>query len=118
MRSSDWSSDVCSSDRRVVNRRDLLLNGKALGITSLIVWVKGSNTPRQYIVRVQLPKDPLKASVPDPELRNAVVDPGRGVEGKLDGKSVVEGKSVSVRVDLGGRSIIKKKKQKRIEERN
>src|SRR3546814_11770336 len=35
------------------------------------------------IVRVQRPKDPLKASVPDPELRNAVVDPGRGVEGKL-----------------------------------
>src|SRR3546814_14240138 len=28
-----------------------------------------------------------------------------------DRKSVVEGKSVSVRVDLGGRSIIKKKKE-------
>src|SRR3546814_9936322 len=43
-----------TADVSVVNRRDLLLNGKALGITSLIVWVKGSNTPRQYIVRVQL----------------------------------------------------------------
>src|SRR3546814_20720273 len=30
----------------------------------------------------------------------------------LDRKSVVEGKSVSVRVDLGGRRIIKKKKTK------
>src|SRR3546814_16335403 len=30
----------------------------------------------------------------------------------VDRKSVVEGKSVSVRVDLGGRRIIKKKKQK------
>src|SRR3546814_10431186 len=40
-----------TADVSVVNRRDLLLNGKALGITSLIVWVKGSNTPRQYIVR-------------------------------------------------------------------
>src|SRR3546814_11276879 len=29
----------------------------------------------------------------------------------VDRKSVVEGKSVSVRVDLGGRRIIKKKKQ-------
>src|SRR3546814_16997576 len=29
----------------------------------------------------------------------------------IDRKSVVEGKSVSVRVDLGGRRIIKKKKQ-------
>lgn len=72
-----------TADVSVVNRRDLLLDGKAIGITSLIVWVKGSNTPRQYIVRVQLPKDPLKSSVPDPELRNAVVDPGRGVEGRL-----------------------------------
>src|SRR3546814_14351776 len=30
----------------------------------------------------------------------------------IDRKSVVEGKSVSVRVDLGGRRIIKKKKKK------
>src|SRR3546814_18990809 len=40
--------------------------------------------------------------------------PRRQVAGDLepeqDRKSVVEGKSVSVRVDLGGRSIIKKKK--------
>src|SRR3546814_12339595 len=32
----------------------------------------------------------------------------------LDRKSVVSGKSVSVRVDLGGRRIIKKKKHKNI----
>src|SRR3546814_20704973 len=31
---------------------------------------------------------------------------------RLDRKSVVQGKSVSVRVDLGGRRIIKKKKHK------
>ncbi|HET8881462.1 MAG TPA: type II and III secretion system protein family protein [Solimonas sp.] len=72
-----------TADVSVVNRRDLLLAGKSLGITSLIVWVKGSSTPRQYIVRVQLPKDPMKTSVPDPELSGAVVDPGRGVEGRL-----------------------------------
>lgn len=75
--------DPKTADVSVVNRRDLLLDGKAIGITSLIVWVKGSSTPRQYLVRVQLPKDPLKNSVPDPELAGAVVDPGRGVEGKL-----------------------------------
>src|SRR3546814_16687697 len=34
-----------------------------------------------------------------------------GVRGSQDRKSVVEGKSVSVRVDLGGRRIIKKKKE-------
>src|SRR3546814_17993415 len=32
--------------------------------------------------------------------------------GAIDRKSVVSGKSVSVRVDLGGRRIIKKKRQK------
>src|SRR3546814_17279215 len=33
---------------------------------------------------------------------------------KADRKSVVEGKSVSVRVDIGGRRIIKKKTQKQL----
>src|SRR3546814_14144396 len=37
--------------------------------------------------------------------------PGRGWPAPGDRKSVVSGKSVSVRVDLGGRSIIKKKKK-------
>src|SRR3546814_1072976 len=36
---------------------------------------------------------------------------GPGDHTKLDRKSVVSGKSVSVRVDLGGRRIIKKKNQ-------
>jgi pilus assembly protein CpaC len=72
-----------TADVSVVNRRDLLLNGKAIGITSLMVWVKGAAQPRQYVVRVQLADDPLKTKVVDPELANAVVDPGRGVEGKL-----------------------------------
>src|SRR3546814_17713629 len=35
-----------------------------------------------------------------------------------DRKSVVSGKSVSVRVDLGGRRIIKKKKKKKYTDRN
>src|SRR3546814_20876139 len=36
-----------------------------------------------------------------------------GETGIADRKSVVEGKSVSVRVDLGGRRIIKKQKKKK-----
>src|SRR3546814_18347963 len=43
------------------------------------------------------------------ELRAALVE---HAEQQADRKSVVEGKSVSVRVDLGGRRIIKKKKHK------
>ncbi|MGH8444354.1 MAG: type II and III secretion system protein family protein [Solimonas sp.] len=75
--------NTATADVSVVNRRDLLLNGKAIGITSLMVWVKGAQQPRQYVVRVQLATDPLKSNVVDPELGNATVDPGRGVEGKL-----------------------------------
>src|SRR3546814_10977575 len=37
--------------------------------------------------------------------------PIAGMADEADRKSVVEGKSVSVRVDLGGRRIIKKKKK-------
>src|SRR5690606_14560296 len=48
-----------------------------------MVWVKGKKDPRRYTLRVQLPVDPLKASRPDPELRSAVIDPGRGIDGKL-----------------------------------
>src|SRR3546814_14278306 len=43
-------------------------------------------------------------------LSGATLLPGAGFR-DLDRKSVVKGKSVSVRVDLGGRRIIKKKKQ-------
>src|SRR3546814_15020950 len=56
------------------------------------------------------------ASGPDvpKELTRQLTIGGRLVMPVGDRKSVVEGKSVSVRVDLGGRRIIKKKKQKKI----
>src|SRR3546814_19780561 len=49
--------------------------------------------------------------------RVGIVERGGG-DVDLDRKSVVEGKSVSVRVDLGGRRIIKKKKNKNIKKRH
>src|SRR3546814_17215509 len=42
--------------------------------------------------------------------RRASAGQTSGGAGRIDRKSVVQGKSVSVRVDLGGRRIIKKKK--------
>src|SRR3546814_17562142 len=48
-----------------------------------------------------------------PEAAARIADRGQAVPLRaLDRKSVVSGKSVSVRVDLGGRGIIKKKKKK------
>src|SRR3546814_11997649 len=96
LRISDWSSDVCSSDlgqgprRRL--RRDppqphppLRADGRQLG------GVAGARRRRRLRWR----------RVRDADLRGALGDR----------KSGVWGKSVSVRVDLGGRRIIKKKTQ-------
>lgn len=71
------------ADVTVVDRRDLLVQGKQLGTTSLMIWVKGTKQPREYRVRVNPVKDPLSRKQPDPELGQAHIEAGRGVEGKL-----------------------------------
>src|SRR3546814_13370543 len=80
VRISDWSSDVCSSERQHARARQ----GRAM-------------TPahhRQHHRVADTPADPHSPRV----------------HGFLDRQRVVSGKSVSVRVDLGGRRIITKKK--------
>src|SRR3546814_18341787 len=86
MRISDWSSDVCSSDLAVVDG--------AIGIREAAGAVT-SDAVRSGT------RGALDRDVHD------VLDEVQ----KADRKSVVWGKSVSVRVDLGGRRIIKKKKE-------
>jgi len=71
------------ADVNVVNRRELLISGKTLGITSLMIWTKGSSQPREYRVRVGVIKDPLRSGPPDAELARANIDQGRGLEGHL-----------------------------------
>src|SRR3546814_12084134 len=99
MRISDWSSDVCSSDLWCTERIvDAVLAD--LDRLRLHAGVR-AGTQHDRHCRQQL-------------LGTAVVVRGRGGEADVvDRKSVVEGKSVSVRVDLGGRRYIKKKKRKR-----
>src|SRR3546814_10813015 len=84
MRISDWSSDVCSSDlaRKYVEGGTHRL---AHGADRQCPF--GRRSQPQYRLSLWL------------------------VSGAVDRKSVVSGKSVSVRVDLGGRRIIKKKNQ-------
>src|SRR3546814_16395672 len=98
MRISDWSSDVCSSDLGVgraeagtevaqplgAGPHDEGLRAELLGEVQAVIAGIGLGDGRE-----------LARPLP--------------VEG--DRKSVVSGKSVSVRVDLGGRRIIKKKKK-------
>src|SRR3546814_17575376 len=113
MRISDWSSDVCSSD----------LHRSRPG------WREGGQTRSQD--RQQRPADrrhllrrrfrPRRQSAwrarEGPAGRTADADlwPDRHRRGRPDRTSVVKGKSVSVWVDIGGRSSIKKKKNKTTE---
>src|SRR3546814_18939270 len=92
MRISDWSSDVCSSD--------LLARPRA---------AVDDHLARLYGVDLLHPGESRRADllyVPAPGGGGSALDRGR------DRKSVVKGKSVSVRVDLGGRRIIKKNTNK------
>src|SRR3546814_11405732 len=95
MRISDWSSDVCSSD---------LFETRCMG---LIGNFSISATPRLNRFR----DDGLAATIIDMDVPNDLFAAPAQLR-QRDRKSVVEGKSVSVRVDLGGRRIIKTQKNK------
>src|SRR3546814_14527384 len=105
MRICDWSSDVCSSDLAMIVGCDTSINvvdsagiivGANVQATSNLCLSKATNRG-SYQNCMDTYKDRLLA---------AGLVTGR----QADRKSVVSGKSVSVRVDLGGRRIIKKKK--------
>src|SRR3546814_18971986 len=98
MRISDWSSDVCSSDLGIrkgaqeVDRLEAMPTPKELAARSES-WGPYRTYASLYLWRIA--DTAVKAATPTK---------------RSDRKSVVAGKSVSVSVDLGGRRIIKKKK--------
>src|SRR3546814_12203121 len=96
MRISDWSSDVCSSDLFF----DILdtMVAKCPEVRSNVgdgYWMVTRHEDVRRVGQDWKTFSSAKGYVPN----------------RPDRKSVVEGKSVSVRVDLGGRRIIKKKKR-------
>src|SRR3546814_15861299 len=100
MRISDWSSDVCSSDlRNPVPHADFVAAVQGPGASGPAA--AGAPVPRQC-----LGLHTVRGSI------GLVGGHGghSGLDHRADRKSVVEGKSESVRVDLGGRRIINKKK--------
>src|SRR3546814_17460808 len=109
MRISDWSSDVCSSDlKRMIQAA--LASGELTGTRTILEPTSG-NTGIALAMVARRMGYRLTVVIPD----NASEERIRllelfGVEIVYsDRKSVVEGKRVSVRVDLGGRRNIKKK---------
>lgn len=75
--------DAAIADVRILNRREMLITGKELGITSLLVWPDRNASPHEYRVRVSAVRDPMRTARPDPDLADAVVDPGKALEGRL-----------------------------------
>src|SRR3546814_19321711 len=116
MRISDWSSDVCSSDLRKLHRRRAAERAQA---------VLAGRTDRHRRLPGQGGRADLAHDNPDdPGRQPAAAAQRAGVQvgaAELfadpkatlrlqDRKSVGEGTRWSVRVDLGGRRIFKKKK--------
>src|SRR3546814_12271009 len=85
MRISDWSSDVCSSDLQWHRSQSLRRRGcgNRNGQSRIRIFRRIEEQGRHLDLRSARPM--------------------------ADRKSVVSGKSVSVRVDTGGRRILKKK---------
>src|SRR3546814_6110635 len=114
MRISDWSSDVCSSD---------LLDQAQAGQTIIVVVTaqdyRSGRSPRAPfgVEAVDRAGDHVRlvyfGRTSGLARKLFPLGEARRVSGRLDlygdRKSVVEGKSVSVSVDIGGRRIIKKK---------
>src|SRR3546814_13523969 len=114
MRISDWSSDVCSSD---LGQRDGCARSLRRGIEA---------PPRDHSKRRTDGEDHQQSGQHDPDAQRqgALEETFEDVAtlslrapssplSPTDRKSVVKGKSVSVRVELGGRRTLKKKKQKK-----
>src|SRR3546814_20738115 len=130
MRISDWSSDVCSSDLNQGSVDGQTTQGVSAGPLELPVFFTAEpqdNDDSESITKVTLalegaPEGAAFVSGGEAIEEGAVIAGGtaRFVDGKqvltfepgvADRKRVVEGKSVSVRVALGGRRILQTKKQ-------
>src|SRR3546814_12603058 len=118
MRISDWSSDVCSSDLKGLDSNGALQH-YALRSSHLEAgefWVEIRNDVSSSAIKIDCSEMPrfqrclAQADELAPVAR-LTIDQQRGR--RIDRKSVVSGKSVSVRVELGGRGIIKNKKIKK-----
>src|SRR3546814_18363664 len=105
MRISDWSSDVCSSDLLRMVSRHICACRSAPSTNPLIAAVIPMIVAAARMISVVVRLAELSARVRRPKMLDGAI-----VGDVRDRKSVVKGKRVSVRVDLGGRRILKKNK--------
>src|SRR3546814_18908050 len=110
---SDWSSDVCSSDLydRAFSGRctiDEMFAGQGLS-PDIVLEAIDADVVKTY-VDIGMGVGIIAGVAFDPRRDKGLV----GIP--VDRTSVVEGRGVAVRVDLGGCLLLKKKKTKRITE--
>src|SRR3546814_18757300 len=110
MRISDWSSDVCSSDLKAPDRDDYRWETTVGEQRRASVHVHDGVSEDEFVAM----REARDATLAVPKLLlpsiQVNIRGGRFPAAAADRKSVVEGKRVSVGVDLGGRRINKKKK--------
>src|SRR3546814_13885053 len=108
MRLSDWSSDVCSSDLRSLSRRPrgttktpsgTALRPRPVRLTAASTCTDATGAGAIASSARAQPPTSVSSVTHRTEVWMAI---------GLDRESVVLGKGVSVRVDLGGRRILKK----------
>src|SRR3546814_15919532 len=115
MRISDWSSDVCSSDLLTTGLHPgdlVILAGRpAMGKTSFALNIAEHTAMYEkkpaLVFSMEMPAEQLALRMLSSFARIPMGNLSR------DRKRVGEGKSVSVRGDLGGRRTNKKKKKKK-----
>lgn len=90
--------DPAVAEVTVVNRREVLVTGKKVGITSLLIWPKGAATAQEYRLRVGPAVDPLKPKLVDPETAKAKADAQDGLTGSTD--SLLAHRRAKIAADL------------------
>src|SRR3546814_20815795 len=106
MRFSDWSSDVCSSVLVGIGADEVIVAGEGDNFAHEVRDLTGGDG-------VDIVVDNVGSRVFDACFDSLAVNGRYARVGQLfgDREGVVEVKSVSVRVDLGGRRVVRKKKQ-------
>src|SRR3546814_12644666 len=112
MRISDWSSDVCSSDAGL-RSADAVGDGARLDRRRVGRAAARGGAAARHSLSADRDGDGDRGRPTRRALAAGLAGADLVAGDRGDRKSVGWGKSVSVRVDVGGRRIIKKKKQKK-----